>query len=421
MVRPPQRTAEVQLSAGQEVELVLTHRVEADAIGTTFSLGLETPALPEEDELAHAVELAASADVAVLVLGTSDESESEGFDRDTLALPGRQDELVRLIERERASGVFLSVLGVGTKPDGTTGIYMTGRGPNQPFHAAITVLEHGPAGPAISRPLLANESRRPDVSASFVEDLGGCCAGCPAQPPSAFGLYSPDLGDTWSDFQIKPPMPPTTCDYRGRGPAIASLANLDLVVVAADVDVREQGAPDPDWLNNEGRPFVTWSDDQGESWTQDPIRIGEGSGIVPPQPGDAIAIDGGEFLPHIASAYKPSTGENFVFVIFAGQESPEAPATDMYLARSFDGAFLCWILEHAPQREALLAYLADHQNLVGLSAVTVLSGSAREIAHVKDPVLGDLPLRDVSEVQVKQGLAGQETTSVRELPSGDLI
>ncbi|MEB3371835.1 beta-glucosidase H [Saccharopolyspora mangrovi] len=97
MVRPPHRTAEVQLSAGQEVEVVLTHRVEADAIGTTFTLGLENPALPEEDELAHAVELAASADVAVLVLGTSDESESEGFDRDTLALPGRQDELVRRV------------------------------------------------------------------------------------------------------------------------------------------------------------------------------------------------------------------------------------------------------------------------------------------------------------------------------------
>jgi two-component system nitrogen regulation sensor histidine kinase NtrY len=73
------------------------------------------------------------------------------------------------------------------------------------------------------------------------------------------------------------------------------------------------------------------------------------------------------------------------------------------------------------RREALLAYLAEHQDLVGLSAVTVLAGPTREIAHVKDPVLGDLPLRDVSEVQVKQGLTGQETTSVRELPSGDLI
>src|SRR5262249_38515585 len=40
---------------------------------------------------------------------------------------------------------------------------------------------------------------------------------------------------------------------------------------------------------------------------------------------------------------------------------------------------------------------------------------------VKDQVLADLPLREVGEVQLKHGLAGQETSSVRELPSGDLI
>jgi two-component system nitrogen regulation sensor histidine kinase NtrY len=72
------------------------------------------------------------------------------------------------------------------------------------------------------------------------------------------------------------------------------------------------------------------------------------------------------------------------------------------------------------RRDALVAYLAEHQDQVGLSAITVLAGGA-EVAHVKDPVLGDLPLREVGDVQVKQGLAGQETTSVRELPSGDLI
>ena len=75
----------------------------------------------------------------------------------------------------------------------------------------------------------------------------------------------------------------------------------------------------------------------------------------------------------------------------------------------------------AERRDALLTYLAEHQDLVGLSAVTVLGSATREIAHVKDPVLGDLPLREISEVQVKRGLTGQETTSVRELPSGDLI
>jgi beta-glucosidase len=43
------------------------------------------------------VALAAEADVAVVVVGTTEEVESEGFDRDSLALPGRQDELVRRV------------------------------------------------------------------------------------------------------------------------------------------------------------------------------------------------------------------------------------------------------------------------------------------------------------------------------------
>jgi beta-glucosidase len=40
---------------------------------------------------------AAEADVAVVVVGSTEEVESEGFDRESLALPGRQDELVRRV------------------------------------------------------------------------------------------------------------------------------------------------------------------------------------------------------------------------------------------------------------------------------------------------------------------------------------
>ena len=53
------------------------------------------------------------------------------------------------------------------------------------------------------------------------------------------------------------------------------------------------------------------------------------------------------------------------------------------------------------RRETLVAYLAEHQDQVGLSAVTVIGRTGQELAHVKDPVLGDLPLRDVGPVQVK--------------------
>jgi beta-glucosidase len=64
---------------------------------TAFQLNLEPPRRPEDQELEAALALAAGADAAVVVVGTTDEVESESFDRDTLALPGRQDELVRRV------------------------------------------------------------------------------------------------------------------------------------------------------------------------------------------------------------------------------------------------------------------------------------------------------------------------------------
>ena len=56
------------------------------------------PPVPStEEEIEEAVRAAVGADVAVVVVGTNDEVESEGYDRPTLDLPGRQDELVRRV------------------------------------------------------------------------------------------------------------------------------------------------------------------------------------------------------------------------------------------------------------------------------------------------------------------------------------
>ncbi|MBI2160531.1 MAG: HAMP domain-containing protein [Candidatus Rokubacteria bacterium] len=73
------------------------------------------------------------------------------------------------------------------------------------------------------------------------------------------------------------------------------------------------------------------------------------------------------------------------------------------------------------RREALAAYLVEQQERLGISAITVFDAEGQELAHVTDPVLGDFPTRDVNESQLKRGLAGQDVTTVRELPSGDLI
>jgi len=103
MMKPPQRLAVVELEADRDVALELTYRPSggtelggAEVVMLTVQLNV-SPVLDEQAEFDHAVRLATDSDVAVVVVGTNEEVESEGFDRTSLALPGRQDELVRAV------------------------------------------------------------------------------------------------------------------------------------------------------------------------------------------------------------------------------------------------------------------------------------------------------------------------------------
>jgi beta-glucosidase len=93
--RPPELRVPVQLRAGQEVEVRVEHR--PDVRGrygfVTMRLGV-APRREDDDAIADAVAAASAADVALVVVGSADGTESEGYDRESLALPGRQDELV---------------------------------------------------------------------------------------------------------------------------------------------------------------------------------------------------------------------------------------------------------------------------------------------------------------------------------------
>ncbi|BEL09401.1 glycoside hydrolase family 3 C-terminal domain-containing protein [Actinoplanes sichuanensis] len=95
LLHPREQRFSVTLEAGVPVPVLLRQRFEpgaAHSVSTT--LGHRAPGPDEEGLIAEAVELAARSDVAVVVVGTTEQVESEGFDRTSLALPGRQDELV---------------------------------------------------------------------------------------------------------------------------------------------------------------------------------------------------------------------------------------------------------------------------------------------------------------------------------------
>jgi len=96
-LKPPQRSVVRRLGAGQEVEVVLARDVEPNPFGVVVALGMEPPRRTDAEELAEAVRLAAESDVAIVVVGTTPEIESEGFDRASLALPAGQDELVSAV------------------------------------------------------------------------------------------------------------------------------------------------------------------------------------------------------------------------------------------------------------------------------------------------------------------------------------
>ncbi|MEP9363260.1 glycoside hydrolase family 3 C-terminal domain-containing protein [Nocardioides sp. CN2-186] len=91
-LRPPGWQTDVVLDGPTKLVADLT-------LAGWAGLGLVAePTPPTDDEaIAAAAEAARGAEVAVVVVGLTEEQETEAFDKSTLALPGRQDELVAAV------------------------------------------------------------------------------------------------------------------------------------------------------------------------------------------------------------------------------------------------------------------------------------------------------------------------------------
>lgn len=97
-VAPPLHTGRAELAAGREVEVVARRSLAPESSVATV-LAAAPPAGDAAAALAGAVSAARAADVAVVVVGTTEQSESEGHDRESLDLPEGQDALVRAVAR----------------------------------------------------------------------------------------------------------------------------------------------------------------------------------------------------------------------------------------------------------------------------------------------------------------------------------
>ena len=94
----PETIIKVAMEAEREYSFVV--EVRHTPIGSALS-GLTIGAMGpiDHDQLGEAIDVAAKCDVSIVVVGTNDDWESEGWDRDNIDLPGKQDILIHEVAK----------------------------------------------------------------------------------------------------------------------------------------------------------------------------------------------------------------------------------------------------------------------------------------------------------------------------------
>ncbi|MFJ6503388.1 glycoside hydrolase family 3 C-terminal domain-containing protein [Streptomyces sp. NPDC091879] len=95
-VNPPVHCVRVPLTSGRTVR-VTARRELAPGTGRATVVTVAPPRPDDRAALAEAAVAARRADAAIVVVGTTEHGESEGYDRTDLGLGGRQDDLVRAV------------------------------------------------------------------------------------------------------------------------------------------------------------------------------------------------------------------------------------------------------------------------------------------------------------------------------------
>jgi beta-glucosidase len=102
--RPPELRVPLSLEAGRDVDVRVDYRPEKRFV--TLRLGI-APQRDDDELIEEAARAADDSDVAVVVIGSAEGTESEGYDKDTMVLPGRQDELVRRIAAANSNTIVV--------------------------------------------------------------------------------------------------------------------------------------------------------------------------------------------------------------------------------------------------------------------------------------------------------------------------
>ncbi len=320
LMAPPVRLAPLALAAGQSVTVRLEHDVHTSPMatfGTFFQLLLEPPHGTDDEEIEAAVALAAGSDVAVVVVGTTAEVESEGFDRTSLALPGRQDELVRKVAAANPRTVVVVNSGAPVLlpwADQVAAVLLTWFG-GQEFGNALADVLLGEAEPG---------GRLPTTWPASEDGLPS------AQPDDGVLTYTEGLFTGYRAFDRDGREPLFPFGY-GRGYTTWSYDSITVDCdeanpagkpgVAVCVEVRNTGS-------RPGREVVQVYASRPDSAVERPVRWLAGFAAVDADPGETVTV--GILLPERVFQHWADGGwtlEAGTFALAAGSSSASLPLT----------------------------------------------------------------------------------------------
>ena len=319
LMAPPQHLVPVELAAGQSARVLLEHDVASSPMadfGTFLQLDLGAPHGTDDDEIAAAVELAAASDVAVVVVGTTAEVESEGFDRTSLELPGRQDELVRRVAAANPRTVVVVNSGAPVLlpwAGDVAAVLLTWFGGQEFGHALADVLlgDTEPGGrlpttwPATEAGLPSTQPA--DGVLSYTEGLFIGYRGYDRDGREPLFPFGSGTGyTTWSYESIT-----VDRDPAGAGPG----------GVAVCVELRNTGA-------RRGREVVQVYASRPDSAVQRPVKWLAGFAAVDADPGETVNV--GILIPERAFQHwsgKDWAAEPGPFTLSAGPSSATLPLT----------------------------------------------------------------------------------------------
>jgi beta-glucosidase len=179
VLNPPWAPVDLTPSKGatpETMRITVRYRAVPGGIPDALALRIGTPPLRADEDalIAEAAAQAARADVAVVVVGTTSEVESEGFDRTTLALPGRQDDLVRAVAAANPRTIVVVNAGAPVLlpwRDEVAGVLVVWF-PGQEFGHALADLLSGDREPGGRLPVTW-PAREEDLPVSDVTPVGG--------------------------------------------------------------------------------------------------------------------------------------------------------------------------------------------------------------------------------------------------------